>query len=635
MDSLIGRQQLRGLAPVLLFVGGAWAVTVCRLTGRWRSHLPCSSPRLSDDLVLHLWQYGWLRQSIAEGFTGFRSDLFTFPAQLDLLTVWGGHLDLLLAAPFAALGEVVLASNFAMTLLLGSCGLGVYLLARGVTEDRVASAMAGALYMLSPPVLNEALAGRTEQLSGGLVAMFLLFSGRWLAQGRLRSLWLALVFFSLASLAWLGSAVLCSFLLPALGLGFLLVGPRGSCSRMRLVVRALPLAGLLALPCLAAQALLGPRLGTPFLLPASSERWGLVMGELAREWLQRSDVARVALEDQFTPLPLGRPAGVGIVLVLAALLSLAWRERARRGLPWWLGALLLHSLALGPWLIQPSGMAAVPSPYQWLPRLVPFFLRFHWPNRFLLLAGVCLAVLAALAVSKARDSLQRRFGRRWILLPAALLCVGALQVGQRFPLPVQPLPSPPQAYQQLAQDGAGALFELSPGPTPTEREGSDEDSGYVHSPFLAQLEHRLPFCCLDIPDSLKPTALVRLQERDDFFAYLSSNALRPPQAYPSILKWEPDRGALLRMGFSHVVVQGQVEDFARKGWCPAHQGSSAPGRSQEFYCSPYQELSLVLRHHLGDPVIQQKLEDGVLEVYEIQAPSSHEDLAVEPSQERR
>ncbi len=106
--------------------------------------------------------------------------------------------------------------------------------------------------------------------------------------------------------------------------------------------------------------------------------------------------------------------------VAALLAAVAVIRRAPAWGRWLAVALAGYALSLGPYPRLADGEVwtvaghAVPGPYRLAYAAVPFFHRFWWPSRFILLAQVGLAALAALGL----DRLAGR--RRWLPWAAAL-----------------------------------------------------------------------------------------------------------------------------------------------------------------------------------------------------------------------
>ncbi|MBN1335861.1 MAG: hypothetical protein JXB39_07855 [Deltaproteobacteria bacterium] len=588
----------RLLAPSLL--AGLWALAVCRILAGPTSRVFSSPVHLEEDLPLHLWQYWWVGEAMSRGLGPFRSDMLTFPVPLDLGTLWGGHLDLLLGLPVAAAFGPVAAHNWVVVVMLALCGVGVYALAHEVSGSRPAAAMAGCLVLASPPLLREALAGRVEEMSFGLVALALAGGIRYLRGGRARDLVLGGGAMAAAFAAYVGTAMMSAFLLPCLAVGYGI----GLARDRRLAGRPVPLPPVRRLVAVGAVlALLGGALFA-YGLAGLGARWLPLASDPQAygEWIALCRSVDLPLDTLLDPLPAGRPLSLGPVLPLAAVLALA--PGRGRALPWWIASGLMAFLSLGPDLGSVPGLGTLGSPYRLLPFVFPFFLRFHWPYRFLLLAAPTLAVLAAVGHVRWRDRLPR--SRIVAALPVVFSLLAVLQVHRLLPLPVLALPPLPATYLALAEH-PGAIVELA------------EPHQAVYNPVLAQMHHGRPLCCLDLPAVLRPLDLAELEGRrtalaraarwsDDYGAGGSSDALDP--------------GPLRDLGFAHVVVHrpcgstfvhyAQGDPGARG---PGGPGKGASGVLGRVNCARPGGSDWILREALGPPVREERLPDGWLVVY--------------------
>ncbi len=598
------------------------ALTCSQLLGRSSTALFSNQATPDEDLVLHLWQYAWVEAGLRNPEQpAFTTDMLSFPAQLDLTTIMGGHLDLLLGTPLVALAGPVLASNAIITLLLACCGLCVCWLALAVTGDRLAATLAGMLYMTCPLVLREALEGRPEELCFCFVALVLLFLGRWYVQGRRRDLALAALAGVLSVFSYMATALLSAFLLPALGLGFLLAAPSRAAGdapdRRALLARTALLAGLAALITVPLLVYGAGALGSDQLLPQLLRPDTPQSRLELQEWIGRSSgfPARIPHNKLFALRPLGQPPASALLLPLLALPAILGRASFRRALPWLLGAVLMHLLALGPYLLQTPAGSEIPSPYQLLAWIVPSFLRFHWPYRFLFLGNLCLAVLGAISLSRVFAQLRACRQRRaaGLALGATALILAILQVHRMFPLPVADLPPAPQVYRQLEEEPAGALFALLPA-----------QGQAAYPALLAQMAHARPLCCLQTPTTLAPAGMREIQQANptyDFFSRISRGA------WPVSGDEHPQPGdlaALRELGFSHVVAQEEARP--RQKHRPSEGiRSKTPART----CQARGTRKAFLTRLLGKPIASQCVGEGEISVFRIPGEDDASKLGME------
>ncbi len=604
-------RRIAGLAAPVLLVLATWAAVFASALLHWDTRaatlagpmafrpdpMPPVPREVALDLVLHLWQYDHVARALAAGLPLFETRNLTFPAVLDLQTVWGGHLDLLLGVPLVGPLTLLGVSNTVVAVLLLASGLGAFLLAREVTGQAWAAAVAAALYLVSPPLLQDAANGRAEQVSVGITAFGLLFLGRWLTRGRVRDLGLAALGFGVAVLGYLGTGIMLVFALPAVGLGFvpaLLRRPdrSGALPDRRAVLRRLAwTAGMLAL--LAMPVLLG--------VGAAHMRSWFLAGpdpDTLEAWSRQSMEWGVLLPWMFLPFPLGRASVTGWALPLVALPALVLRRGPGRVLPWLLGAALVHLLAMGS-VIRIEPAFRLVSPYAWLPHVFPFLLRFHWPYRFLLLGDLLLAVLAAVALAR----LGAR-GRVGTALAAGLSVVGLagaiVQVHAFVPMPSLPLPDPPMVYRVIARSPADeAVLEV-----PARRVSNAEG---------AQLYHRHPICCLDLPPELEPPGLAQLDAGNPVFELVRHVSTDRAPALLARTGIGPDAASRLAdLGFGWVVVQDLRRSHTSAGCWP----DTPPGQPSEP-CDARYLPHAVMRALFGPPVLEEPAGRGWLSLYSV------------------
>jgi len=588
------------------------------LAGRFSTHMVCHGVRPGRDLVLHIWQYWWAQRALSGEEALFSTELLTWPAQLDLTELWGGHLDLVIGSPLVGAFGPLAASNAAVFVLYLSCGVGVYLLAHALSRDRLAAVLAAVLYQLSPALLNEVQQGRVEELCFGLVALFLLFLGRWYREGLRRDLVLAAAFMGLAAFDYLGAVLITGLGLPLLGLGFFLAAPaeRGGDppARRELLRRTGWLVLVASAGVLPVALYVWLTLGPSTLLPPLFHRGP---DQPLGEWIMVSSGASASMDWSrlFGLRPMGRPNGAALVLPLAALVAALGGWRAGRRLwPWAFCGLVLHLMALGPWLVSLQDGLRLPSPYQALGWLVPGFIRFHWPYRFLLLGGVCLAVMVALGLAQLRSALRGRWsGLGCVAVSGLLLGLALLQVNKRFPMPVCEPPPLPESYQALSELEAGAIFDLIPPSGPC-----------VYAPILAQIQHGLPSCCLDTPRALWSSELRRLYETNGAYASLSRLSRGYWTQTANHLPLRHELAQLRKLGFTHVVLQqcrvrsnrAEGPEGPRKRVRPGMKNGDNYS-SRESNCHIKMPQKSILRRRLGEPVFQECLPDGAMMIFEL------------------
>ncbi|MPY90052.1 MAG: hypothetical protein GEU99_19285 [Luteitalea sp.] len=153
----------------------------------------------------------------------------------------------------------------------------------------------------------------------------------------------------------------------------------------------------------------------------------------------------------------GIETAVTIPITMLVLASLAWFGSRRATVAWLLFGGAFVVLAMGPSL-RVAGWDTIPLPYAWLSR-VPGFDVMRTPGRFMMMASVGLAIVAALGLARLMDRTPRRAH-----LVAPLLTVLVLLECWPRPWPQQVLPPVPTFYTRLAQDpGRYAVLDLPSG----------------------------------------------------------------------------------------------------------------------------------------------------------------------------
>ncbi len=577
---------------LLLFV----AFLLSNLRGRWTSHV-VSQGGLQPDAMLHVWQFWWFKRFLTGRNPLFDSHMDYYPGVASMTARWEGHLDLLLALP-AVPWSPEAAHNLAAAGFMILAGLGAYALALHACADRWAAGGAALLFLLTPSIISELAQGRPEPLGVGLLGMSLASLARWFGGSGKRSLVLGLVAFALAICAYLPLAPAGGLMLGMLAAAYLLAGTSagGGAARTAWVKRGL--AVLLGLALLALPALVYAF--------ANLEAWVLPSGEEAsvrfQEWLAMSRGTSLTPGQLFGPFHGRAGAGLGMALPLAALLALVARGARWRALPCILTALLFAAMAMGP--VLELGDHRFWSPYAWLPRLLPFWLRFHWPDRLLILGGLGLVVPASLALAWAGQLARgrlARLGQLALLVP--ILALAGWQVRGTAPLPVAALPVLPQSYQLLAADSPKAVVEVVATADPRFLKANRQAVGYHVLPQVAQMSHDAPFCCALGPVEYEPSELAALRSQDALFSYLTTGLGAPG----------PTDGDLAALGFSHVVLHGHGVG-RRRGQRAREQKVPA---SDSCVPADYDKTLELLQSRYGAPLSSQRYGDGVLAVFRV------------------
>lgn len=447
------------LASVVLALGLTWPVAL-RLTTQVVGHP-------GNDGWNHIWGYWWVAESLRGGDWPDQTGLLSWPTGGTLWFI--DTVQVLLSLPVQLLLGPVAAYNVVMILGLAFAGFAAWLLARELTRDAAASAVAMVAFGASPHLLGQAYNGISETVCAG-----------WLPF----TLWALLRVFDRPSwgraLALGGSAGLCMLtswyygLFAGLG-GLILLATRGGGRPYLVQWRAaapklavsVGLAGVLVAPgFLAFRASLG---ASDAIVSRDPEFvWNSLL------YHNITDLAAFFRPSQVASPDLYALHGEELIIVIylgwialgLATLAVAATRRHRQFMAFtWLG-LLFFLFSLGPYLnvggeyLEVAGRR-VPLPFLALFEAFPIFDRISHPFRFVVGVSLAVAVLAAHGLRHAtrRLTVPARLG---VAVALALLMVGEVA---RFSPAAVPVPTAdariPEPYAQMAEDPVpGAVLDL-------------------------------------------------------------------------------------------------------------------------------------------------------------------------------
>ena len=426
------------------------------LTAPLPANLTTALPGLHGDSYFHLWNYWWLHAALTQGLNPLFSPQVLHPTGCELTL---HSLALTNTVPAALLaGWLPLIAVYNLVIIAGFivAGWGMYALAWELTASRAGAFVAGCLFAFAPYHYQHL---SRPDVCGyvwlPLTALFLLRI--WRAPRLIDGLGFA-AFFTLACYsAWY---YFFSQLALAVVIGTaLLFG-----ARRRVLNRR-------ALAALGGGLLLAGLLLAPAVLPMLAIKRRAAFGDtaLAVHAAISADPLAFITPPPFQPLwgwltagwhdRLGSTEPVAYLGWLAlALAGYGAGQMPRRTR--WLWLLLLATglvLALGPvlhwngrWHWADASLKSVPLPYYLLYKLVPPLRGSRAPIRFIVLAYLALAVLAAFA---ARQLAARR--PRLLVLLTGLLLLDYLAV----PYPVVQ-PAVPALYREIAASDARAVLEV-------------------------------------------------------------------------------------------------------------------------------------------------------------------------------
>ncbi len=388
---------------------------------RWSSALPAGS----GDLWQNYWNFWWWKQCLLQGLNPLHSPFLFYPAGADLVFHTHSAFNQVVAMPVNLLFGEAAAYNFCLILALSLSGFGVYLLVRELTGNARAGIIAGLVFAYFPQTMEQTLE-HLNLFSMQFIPLALYYLVRW---GRsFRSV------DALAFGACFGLNALCSW---HLGLKLsLVVAPwvaylafrdlrrwRAACSHL---LMAGVLATLIVLPLLIPMAKLAAS-GIDYYTK------GPVSRGIDASYLLTPTYANPVFASIVEPRYLDRAyqasgfvSYLGVVPLVLAGVGV-WRTK-RRALGWLavLGCGLVLALGAHP-LWNGTLHQSIPLPFGAL-KEIPLLGNLRVANRFLVLAGLGLAVLAGYGWSALRI-------RSTLALPAVALIL--LAEYSWLPFPVQ------------------------------------------------------------------------------------------------------------------------------------------------------------------------------------------------------
>lgn len=400
----------------------------------------------------NMWNFWWLRKALLEGHNPYFTPMLYYPQGATLLLQTLNPLNFLVSLPVHALFGLVAAYNFVVIFSLAASGLCVYALARDVGADTPAALVGGAVYATSGYLLAQVMGGHTHMMAAWPLPLAVLALRR--AQAAPTPLRIGLAGASIAlcvladwqymlfALIWAGWYALAQLwerrdwraALPACGA----------------VAVALALTAPLTIATARASATVPTAAtegGPTFRLETSVDLADLVIPSQLHPFWGRA--AEQLQSYKFETHIQSKTAYLGLVTVLLAALGV----RRREGRFWLLSAIVFILLAMGPMLQVAGWKTGLPLPGGALFAL-PLVGIFRYPMRFMALAMLALAVLAALGtqrLAEAADGRQRPGAPRRSPLIAALLIGLILLDNLTIPFPMVGVYIP-QFYVELAAD---------------------------------------------------------------------------------------------------------------------------------------------------------------------------------------
>ena len=404
----------------------------------WHTALPAGY----GDIWQNYWNLWWWKQCLLEGVSPFQTQYLFFPHGTDLVFHTHSPFNQVLSMPVNLLFGEAAAYNFCVMFALTVSGFAAYLLVRDLTSDPGAAFLAGLVFAYFPNLIEQTQE-HLNLFAVQFIPLALLYLLRWERSARTAD--------ALAFGACFGLNALCSWHL-GLKLAMIVVpvvawiGWRNR-QRWHCYARGLGLAAALAvlivLPAVSpmvASIAAGADFFTKQQVPRGIDASYLLTPSYANPLLGSFVESRYAVRAY-------RAAGfvcyLGLVPILLAALG-AWRA-PRRALGWLALLALGVMLAVGvdPWW-NGNRIEAGFLPFGLL-REIPLLENLRVANRFMLVAGLGLAVLAGIGWHHLRHK------RPWALPVAAALVLAEYSW---LPFPIRSVELSPLLQQVAGRPGA-------------------------------------------------------------------------------------------------------------------------------------------------------------------------------------
>jgi hypothetical protein len=375
-------------------------------------------------------------------------------------------------------GNPILAAQVVVVVAFVLCFYACSLLAYSLTDNIWASVIAGFIFAFHPTRWTRI--PHVPLLSFYWALFALLFLSKFFRTGQKRYIWLTAAATCLQYYCSIYLGTMLLVLAGTYGVVYLALSFRTDDSLRTKLTRATFVH--VALAALAVALLLSP-ICVPYITWA--RYWGFFRDlqectDFAAEplsFLKPTGFAHYGWLDKWFPNVRGGEgaAFLGFVPLLLITLGVGALFRARRSLhdqhtqpvlavtAFFISAIVMAVLMLGPYLIWMGNVTKFPLPYQWIYYFVPGGKAMRCPGRFLQPLILCLSMVIAFGIAYVWKPLRDcRWIVRFLGLPAfALLFCYDLRVSPNDGVPVEPARNFPPVYNYLKKGPADrAVFEL-------------------------------------------------------------------------------------------------------------------------------------------------------------------------------
>ncbi|MDP7420410.1 MAG: hypothetical protein QGH40_00965 [bacterium] len=559
-------------------------------------------PICSEDLASTLWLRWYFLHNldllICNPSVFFNPVLLFYPWGFNTYIADGGnYIDILFTLPLSWLFGFPADFNLFILMELVLNATAAFLLLRELIGNRWICLLAAIPYGFNIFCLDEISQGRVLQAFGPFIPLAILFLLRLIKGRHVRRMAIAAaVTMVLISISYWFYGFFLIIWLVVHWSHLMVIAPAGTRRIITIrVIAALALFGALVLPFF-----------SPFFnqLFQTGNVQGLSTDSLLTEMKGQefiSDTTNTPFEavaGQQPAMPFFEPS---ILIPLLLLLPLIWCRK--RPTAWLLSLAVFYILYLGPFLDISFFGVHIPMPFLLLSKFVPFFSRFLWPNRFLIMFFLFLSTCLGFSFKHVADNWPKKYNRFRVptfFLVASLLVAPVLTGTE---LNISRVEKPPSFYFRLAQEPLAAVINV-PLFSPASQ-GVAIRYQMVHGqPMLSGPNAHIDF--------LTPDQFKRFLKRNSFLKLLF--VIDDKEASTDSVKQE-DIDKLADLGFRYVlfhkfVFSSAEDELAQASVVPQRlsQGNSPMTDQKRRF-----RISQMLKRTLGTPVF----ETDKLAVFEI------------------
>jgi hypothetical protein len=420
--------------------------------------------RIGDacDAENFLWTYWWSKTALFHSSLFFTNMQF-FPVGKDVLAYNGGFLIPLISVPFQYLFGLICSYNLIILLAFTFAGYGMYLLAKYLLKNELAAFISGFIFLFNPFLLFLVAKGLASLIMVGFVPMYILYLLKASENEGIKNIFISALFLLLIAFSTFHYTMVVLIFTAFYSLILIYRLDKSAIRRIGMIILVFIVVSSPYIYLFLKHIISGSFSGFSNLkLPLFFK--GNVIDDPDKpihyilgggSFVQAGIFHRI--KESISDIP--------FTLILLVLVSLFIKNKGK--LKFWLfSAFLFLLFACGPYLMIKKGFAItpetviIPLPFLLFYNFIPFFSRFHWPERFLVVAYLSLAMISGYSLKYIFGFIKSRIcqvflGGLFILLLIAETWVCSLTY---FPLKLRKADIPAY-YYKLAKEKDCAIIE--------------------------------------------------------------------------------------------------------------------------------------------------------------------------------